>query len=229
MVAEAVSSGKKATMFRIFALALSLQVLAVLAVPTKPTPTKPTPAAKPNVNNTTAPTICNSVVLGQCNKGNKHNAAYEEVHAISYKNCKSQCDLVFTDKCQFFIFDYRQNVCQIWNLKLDDYKNTCTKEGGPKKDVNTKCSADCQKLQNDFCLFDGDVLDQFPNIKDKGICQKACEYTDRCQYYVYDTETKDCELRNSNLRACDQILASTKSKSSPADCKPRIVNSETQT
>ena len=48
-------------------------------------------------------------------------------------------------------------------------------------------------------------MEHLDNIQGPQDCQSACDHLDRCRYFVYDYDTKDCELLDSDQRNCDQI------------------------
>ena len=57
-------------------------------------------------------------------------------------------------------------------------------------------------------MFEGSLLEHLSLITDEDICQAACQHVPACQYYIYDTNTKDCQLLDSSNRQCDLIRGS---------------------
>lgn len=48
-------------------------------------------------------------------------------------------------------------------------------------------------------------MEHLDNIKSPTDCQTACDHLQKCEYFVYDYDTKDCELLDSTQRKCDQM------------------------
>ena len=158
------------------------------------------------------------------------------IHNTDPGKCQSYCDIVQSNNCTFFIFDMRQNSCEIWTISKEDYEKNCIKREGP---VNpNRNDKSCSKLANpcvvsvnfpifwlchlcqlatlislqDFkegsCMFEGSLLEHLSLITDEDSCQAACQHVPACQYYIYDTNTKDCQLLDSSNRQCDLIRGS---------------------
>ena len=68
------------------------------------------------------------------------------IHNTDPGKCQSYCDIVQSNNCTFFIFDMRQNSCEIWTISKEDYEKNCIKREGP---VNpNKNDKSCSKLAN---------------------------------------------------------------------------------
>jgi len=199
-------------MIRAIALVLALQVISAFAAPNL----KDDPP--------TADKDCDKFVVDQCMRPKgKDNFAFETVNTETADGCLYYCNTIYgASKCKFFIFDRRQNLCELWKIKVEDYEGTCHKKGGPKADVNTKCKDNpCSKFQNEYCILEGNILEHFSEITDETTCQKACDHYEACQYYMYDDVTKDCELRDSDKFNCDMVRGSPDAKDYK-DCNPNV-------
>merc|ERR1712142_516810 len=184
-------------------LILGLQVLCAFAAPGLSVGADPTTTKE-----------CGEFVVDQCYNGNSTDQfPFETRYNTNIEFCQYLCTHTYVKVCQFMISDRRQNKCQVWKANLETYEQTCTIVGGPKPSAipkTTKCETDeCSKFKNEYCIFEGNVLDHFNLIDNEQTCADVCNHVDECQYYVYDKATKDCELRDSPKFNCD-ILRITK-------------------
>jgi len=184
-------------MIRAIALVLALQVISAFAAPNLK---DDTPTGKD----------CDKFVVDQCMRPDgTNNFAFETVNTKTADECQSFCnDIYGPEKCKFFVFDRRQKLCELWKIKVEDYEGTCHKKGGPKKadDVKKNCAADkCSKFLNEYCILEGGILEHFSEIPDEKTCRLVCDHLPTCKFYMYDVETKDCELRDSDAFNCDMV------------------------
>ena len=62
-----------------------------------------------------------------------------------------------------------------------------------------------QGYRQGYCMFEGNLMEHLNKIKDERTCQLACQNVPGCKYYIYDIDTKDCQLLDSSSRNCDLI------------------------
>jgi hypothetical protein len=60
-----------------------------------------------------------------------------------------------------------------------------------------------QAFLEGYCRLEGSLIDNLEQIADEKTCQFACLFSTPCKYYLYDIETKNCELYNEETRDCD--------------------------
>merc|ERR1719394_1860705 len=111
-------------------LMLGLQVLAVLGASTTRKPTTPKPVS------TTSPKPagdidCRDYLVDQCSHPSKDTPQVEVIHNVTMDNCQFFCNEIYSANCTFFISDMRQNICEIWTIKSEDYEAKCVKHEGP--------------------------------------------------------------------------------------------------
>ena len=114
-------------------LTLALQVATLLAV-VRPAKTSP------------APEPCTEYLLDQCKQASGDDPQVEVIHNADVNQCAFFCNIIYaSDGCQFYIYDAKQNICEIWKISQQEYQDGCTKREGPVGDGrdNTaeKCSA----------------------------------------------------------------------------------------
>jgi len=191
-------------MIRAIALVLALQVISAFAAPNLK-------------DDTYTGKDCDKFVVDQCERPKgKDNFAFETVNTETADDCQFYCDTIYNNKatdpkvqkCKFFVFDRRQNLCELWKITKEEYEGTCHKKGGPKNaaDVKTACAKDaCYKFKNEYCILEGGILEHFSEIPNEETCQKACDHLPTCKFYMYDASTQDCELRDSDKFNCDMV------------------------
>jgi len=204
-------------MIRAIALVLALQVISAFAAPNLK---DDTPTGKD----------CDKFVVDQCMRpAGKNNFAFETVNTETADECQYYCNDIYNSdpkniKCKFFVFDRRQNLCELWKIEVSEYDKSCNKKGGPKKanDVKKNCAADkCYKFQNEYCILEGGILEHFSEIPDEETCRLVCDHLPTCKFYMYDVETKDCELRDSDEFNCDMVRGSPDAKDYDK-CDPNV-------
>ena len=64
-----------------------------------------------------------------------------------------------------------------------------------------------QNFRESYCRYDMDLLDNLEGIHNSSICQEACRYRKKCNFFQYFEDDKICKLQNthSDLRECDII------------------------
>jgi len=172
--------------------------------------------AAPGATTTKPPVVdaCGQFTLGECYKGSSSDEfpfeTYNPENSTDGSKCKFFCETIYQSTCQFYIFDRRLNQCQFWNVDKDTYLNTCNLKGGPKLTTEeaTKCkNNECFKFTNEECIYEGSVLETFRFIDDMETCGKICNYSEKCKYYIYDKNGKECKTYDSDKFNCDMVKA----------------------
>ena len=55
-------------------------------------------------------------------------------------------------------------------------------------------------------MFRGKLVANLNSVNDTQTCQQACTMVEDCIHFVYDIETKDCQLLDSEVKECDVII-----------------------
>ena len=76
-----------------------------------------------------------------------------------------------------------------------------------------------QPFTEGYCTFTGDILDNLDDIFDINICQTVCKLNQLCEYFLYDTELKDCKTYKSVTRDCDIIRGPPSPPYDPQECQ----------
>lgn len=92
---------------------------------------------------------CKEFVVDKCiDSSTDDNGIFEIGVTDTVAKCQLFCNLIYPNQCTFFIYDFRQRECQLWETPLDDYLATCKKVAGPL----TPNLDDCKpKSQVDEC------------------------------------------------------------------------------
>ena len=53
------------------------------------------------------------------------------------------------------------------------------------------------------CSLEDTRFRTLQSVENVSLCQRACEITDRCFYFMYDARAQDCELFDRGARVCD--------------------------
>ena len=84
---------------------------------------------------------CRDITLDNCDYG--ENVPFESTKGIDKEICQQFCSDIYPNRCKFFIYDTKQEVCQLFDTEVSDYVNTCKKIGGPRSpDVMDECPTD---------------------------------------------------------------------------------------
>lgn len=102
---------------------------------------------------------CREFVVDMClNSTTDGNGIFEVQPTDGVEKCQLFCNLIYPDRCTFFIYDYRQKECQLWETPVDDYLSGCYKFAGPV----TPNVEDCEQIfKDDECevsFFESKVL-----------------------------------------------------------------------
>ena len=60
--------------------------------------------------------------------------------AVDVLGCQQYCDQIYEQKCTFFIFDYKQELCDLFDFLKEDFINSCNRVGGPTTPDIATCS-----------------------------------------------------------------------------------------
>ena len=89
-------------------------------------------------------TCCRDFTFADC----KIIDNFETVNDINETICQSYCDDIFTDKCTFFDFDYKQKLCSLFEVNFDDFAKNCLVTGGPKYPPFAQCQSNPCNVSN---------------------------------------------------------------------------------
>merc|ERR1712018_900850 len=121
----------------------------------------------------------------------------ESFKDIDETTCQMFCDLIYTEECNFFLYERKHVVCGLFRKSPDDYLNSCKIFGGPSNPSVDSCkesSDPCKGFLEGYCRYQGDLLKHLEGLSSLSKCQDTCFLFPGCQYFVYKIETKDCEL-----------------------------------
>merc|ERR1719228_2096049 len=149
--------------------------------------------------------------VDQCKQASADDPQVEVIHNADVSQCAFFCNVIYKDgddKCQFYILDAKQKICEIWKISMDTYQTGCTKHEGPvgdtKDNTAAKCkrpdpaAKDCKAAREGGCLFEGNLMEHLNDITSEAICQQACQHVPSCAYYIWDSSNHDCELLDSD-------------------------------
>ena len=80
---------------------------------------------------------CNDFTIDKCNID--PGGLLETVKDISERNCQFYCNVIYKDKCTFFIYDRKEVLCELIEEPYDNYVHTCDKYGGPVHPSISEC------------------------------------------------------------------------------------------
>jgi hypothetical protein len=83
---------------------------------------------------------CRDVTLDDCEYG--ENGPFESSKGLTEALCQRLCNEVYPGRCTFFIYDRKQEVCELFDTVQDDYISTCKKIGGPRGPEIATCPSD---------------------------------------------------------------------------------------
>ena len=93
---------------------------------------------------------CKDFIVDQCiTSNNSTDMVLEVLHKTGVEDCQMFCNLIYAGSCKFFIYDSKQDLCELWKVPMEDYQQTCTKVGGPVQPTIDNCKA---QAQQDPCL-----------------------------------------------------------------------------
>ena len=170
---------------------------------------------------------------------------------VDVLGCQQFCDQIYTiqPECTFFIFDYKQELCDLFDYPKEDFISSCNRVGGPTEpDIDT-CTEEavidadpcivsieselCFKGNNwiylitnilqfftqGYCTYTGGLLDNLIMVPDESACQSACAFDTDCSYFIYNKLENDCKMYDSMARDCDLIRGTPTPPYGDLDCE----------
>jgi hypothetical protein len=80
---------------------------------------------------------CNSFTFGQCKI--HEDDLIEVIEQITPTGCQEFCQLVYPERCSYFVFRENFNECLLLNKTLKHFLHTCKKIGGPIDPTAQEC------------------------------------------------------------------------------------------
>ena len=80
---------------------------------------------------------CRDFTFGDCQKMDN----FETVNDVNETVCQQYCSDVYNDRCTFFVFDFEQQFCQIFDTIFEDFSGECLSVGGPKSPPQQQCKS----------------------------------------------------------------------------------------
>lgn len=151
-----------------------------------------------------APNPCADFNLNKCSNG----GLIEKLDDIvDEAECQFFCAVIYKHQgCQFYIYDTQQLICELREMEMKDYVQSCTQVGGPVEPDVENCilsTHPCRGFLQGSCEYHGDVLEHLKKIGSVEACQLSCEHRTGCYYFLYDEELDDCKLLSTDERKCD--------------------------
>ena len=78
----------------------------------------------------------------------------EEVKITRVEVCQMYCDVVYKDRCKFFVYDKNYNLCSLLDEPIATYETSCSKFAGPKTPSYTDCAAQAASDPCSVSIFD---------------------------------------------------------------------------
>jgi hypothetical protein len=72
----------------------------------------------------------------------------ETIRDIEEEACQRYCDVIYSDRCQFFVYDRKQKMCNLLSTSFEDYYPTCEAVGGPKAPSIQECNDNPCKVKS---------------------------------------------------------------------------------
>jgi len=129
--------------------------------------------------------------------------------------CQWFCRDIYGSKCTWFLYDKKSTECKLFEGSPMALYDDCRQHGysvEPNFDMCNGVQADgsgkeCENFRESYCRYDMDLLDNLEGIHNSSICQEACRYRKKCNFFQYFEDDKICKLQNthSDLRECDII------------------------
>ena len=82
--------------------------------------------------------VCRDITLDECDL--KHKPFKTSSSTGSAKNCQNYCKSIYGPfRCQFFIYDQKREICQLFHFPMSEYHSRCNIKGGPPEPDLEKC------------------------------------------------------------------------------------------
>jgi len=162
---------------------------------------------------------CAMSYMGKCSAflpTDKPDNLIEEVgHIESVQVCQHICKELYPDWCTWFIYDRTTNDCKVFSGSIDSFREDCQELGYQKEPSMEHCDVvyepeeknACYNFREDYCRYDGSLLDTLEKIETMSKCQMACQFINGCTYFQYDKQEKICKLHTDLVatRVCDMV------------------------
>ena len=63
----------------------------------------------------------------------------------------------------------------------------------------------CYNFKEHLCTYTGNIISIEANVSNEKQCQETCRGDPTCIFFMYDFDSKDCQLIDSYERECDMI------------------------
>ena len=88
---------------------------------------------------------CRDVTLDACDYG--QNGPFETSKGLDELLCQKFCDQIYAGRCEFYIYDKAEVICQLFDYTPDDYVTGCSiVSGTPLPSLD-----DCSTQTDDQC------------------------------------------------------------------------------
>ena len=127
------------TLFHLAVVALAINSAFSVQLPQRADPLTISEAARLySSEKSLADGSCRDYTLDKC----KVNGILENIKDVGEAGCQMYCDVIFSGRCTFFIYDRKQDICLIMNQTIESYVETCKKVGGPNAPSINDCQGD---------------------------------------------------------------------------------------
>ena len=87
---------------------------------------------------------------------------------------------------------------------------------------------DCSQFFHDeACTYLGNQIGYLQNVASHTKCQRSCQLSSKCSYFLYDYDVKDCQLFDADDRDC--LVTVGPASPSFEECKTTITTTTTTT
>lgn len=66
---------------------------------------------------------CRDLTLDDCDYGTL--GPFETSKGLDQNVCQRFCNEIYSGKCKFFIYDRKQEICELFDYEAEDYASTC--------------------------------------------------------------------------------------------------------
>ena len=66
---------------------------------------------------------CRDLTLDLCDYGEA--VPFETSNGLTQQLCQQFCSKIYEDKCQFFIYDTKEEICELFDYHASNYVNKC--------------------------------------------------------------------------------------------------------
>merc|ERR1711909_229767 len=146
----------------------------------------------------------------QCRENNKNLPTFFDILRQGGRDTSTN-----TKKCRFFIYDRRKRMCELYDYSIYKHDHMCNQIGGPPLPYLTRCDSaenpDCLNMLEMDCSYK-DYRHSQQYIHSARHCQRDCEISTYCKFFIYIEERYQCELLGSAERECNKVRGPPESK-----------------